>query len=31
MPEPDLPINNGGGAKPATGGMKNVTPPRKKK
>jgi YidC/Oxa1 family membrane protein insertase len=30
MPEPDLPINNGG-AKPAAGGMKNVTPPKKKK
>lgn len=30
MPEPDLPINSGS-AKPATGGMKNVTPPRKKK
>lgn len=31
MPEPDLPINNGGGTKPAAGGMKNVTPPKKKK
>lgn len=30
MPEPDLPINNGGD-KPAGGGMKNVTPPKKKK
>lgn len=31
MPEPDLPINNGA-AKPATaGGLKNVTPPKKKK
>ena len=29
MPEPDLPIN--AGAAPKTGGMKNVTPPRKKK
>jgi YidC/Oxa1 family membrane protein insertase len=32
MPEPDLPINSGGPVKPgATGGMKNVTPPKKKK
>jgi len=32
MPEPDLPINAGSPAKPgATGGMKNVTPPKKKK
>ncbi len=32
MPEPDLPINNGAGAKPgAVGGMKNVTPPKRKK
>jgi YidC/Oxa1 family membrane protein insertase len=32
MPEPDLPINSGGAAKPgATSGMKNVTPPKKKK
>jgi YidC/Oxa1 family membrane protein insertase len=30
MPEPDLPINNGGAAKPAHGGMKNVTPKKKK-
>ncbi|HEY8996090.1 MAG TPA: membrane protein insertase YidC [Lacunisphaera sp.] len=30
MPEPDLPINNGGAAKPASGGMKNVTPKKKK-
>jgi YidC/Oxa1 family membrane protein insertase len=30
MPEPDLPIN-AGPAKPATGSMKNVTPPKKKK
>jgi YidC/Oxa1 family membrane protein insertase len=31
MPEPDLPINNGGVTKPgATGGMKNVTPKKKK-
>jgi YidC/Oxa1 family membrane protein insertase len=31
MPEPDLPINNGGITKPgATGGMKNVTPKKKK-
>jgi YidC/Oxa1 family membrane protein insertase len=30
MPEPDLPINNPGGAKPAPGGMKNVTPKKKK-
>lgn len=30
MPEPDLPINNPGGAKPAHGGMKNVTPKKKK-
>ena len=32
MPEPDLPINQTGGPKPgATGGMKNVTPSKKKK
>lgn len=31
MPEPDLPINNGGVSKPGPGGMKNVTPPKKKK
>jgi YidC/Oxa1 family membrane protein insertase len=32
MPEPDLPINQGAPAKPgASGGMKNVTPPKKKK
>ena len=32
MPEPDLPINSGGAPKPgAPGGMKNVTPPKKKK
>ena len=32
MPEPQLPINAGAAPKPgATGGMKNVTPPRKKK
>jgi YidC/Oxa1 family membrane protein insertase len=30
MPEPDLPINNGSAAKPGTGGMKNVTPKKKK-
>ncbi|MDQ5980347.1 MAG: YidC/Oxa1 family rane protein insertase [Verrucomicrobiota bacterium] len=30
MPEPDLPINNGGAAKPAAGGLKNVTPKKKK-
>jgi YidC/Oxa1 family membrane protein insertase len=30
MPEPDLPINSPGGAKPAPGGMKNVTPKKKK-
>jgi YidC/Oxa1 family membrane protein insertase len=30
MPEPDLPVNNGG-AKPGPGGMKNVTPAKKKK
>jgi YidC/Oxa1 family membrane protein insertase len=30
MPEPDLPINNPGGAKPAPGSMKNVTPKKKK-
>jgi len=31
MPEPDLPINNGGAKPAAAGGMKNVTPPKKKK
>lgn len=31
MPEPDLPINNGGAKPAAGGGMKNVTPPKKKK
>ena len=32
MPEPQLPINAGAAPKPgATGGMKNVTPPKKKK
>jgi YidC/Oxa1 family membrane protein insertase len=30
MPEPDLPINSGGAAKPGPGGMKNVTPKKKK-
>ena len=30
MPEPDLPINNGGAPKPAPGGIKNVTPKKKK-
>lgn len=31
MPEPDLPINNGGTVKPThAGGMKNVTPKKKK-
>ncbi len=31
MPEPDLPINAGDAKAPASGGMKNVTPPKKKK
>jgi YidC/Oxa1 family membrane protein insertase len=31
MPEPDLPINNGGAKPAAAGGMKNVTPSKKKK
>lgn len=31
MPEPDLPINADPGAKPGSGGMKNVTPAKKKK
>jgi len=32
MPEPDLPINSGSAPKPGPGGgMKNVTPPKKKK
>ncbi len=30
MPEPDLPINSGTPAKPGSGGMKNVTPRKKK-
>lgn len=30
MPEPDLPINSPGGAKPTPGGMKNVTPKKRK-
>ena len=30
MPEPDLPINNGGAPKPGPGGIKNVTPKKKK-
>jgi len=30
MPEPDLPINSGTPAKPGAGGMKNVTPKKKK-
>jgi YidC/Oxa1 family membrane protein insertase len=30
MPEPDLPINSGTASKPAHGGMKNVTPKKKK-
>ena len=29
MPEPQLPINTG--ATPGSGGLKNVTPPKKKK
>ena len=31
MPEPDLPINNGAAKPAAPGGMKNVTPAKKKK
>ncbi|AOS44151.1 Membrane protein insertase YidC [Lacunisphaera limnophila] len=30
MPEPDLPINNGGVTKPGASGLKNVTPKKKK-
>jgi YidC/Oxa1 family membrane protein insertase len=31
MPDPQLPVNNGTVAAPSKGGMKNVTPPKKKK